>query len=81
VASRTGCVQATTIHSWHEHQPKVELFAGGMLAVVTYYFEISYDWAGARRDTAGRDMFTLVREDGRWWVVADQFSPFPGQGA
>jgi hypothetical protein len=26
----------------------------------------------------GRDMLVLVREDGRWWVVADQFSPYPG---
>jgi len=25
----------------------------------------------------GRDMFFLVRESGRWLVVADQFSPEP----
>ncbi|HEU4699421.1 MAG TPA: nuclear transport factor 2 family protein [Gemmatimonadales bacterium] len=81
VASWTGFVEATTIHYWREHAPQVELFAGGTAAVVTYYWEIGYDLAGTRRDTAGRDMFTLVREGGRWWVVADQFSPFPGAGA
>jgi hypothetical protein len=26
----------------------------------------------------GRDMFTLVKQGGRWLVVADQFSPEPG---
>jgi len=25
----------------------------------------------------GRDMMSLVNENGRWWVVADQFSPYP----
>jgi hypothetical protein len=25
----------------------------------------------------GRDMFSLVKEDGRWRVVSDQFSPYP----
>jgi len=26
----------------------------------------------------GRDMFFFVKEKGRWWAVADQFSPYPG---
>jgi len=28
----------------------------------------------------GRDLFTLVKQRGRWLVVADQFSPEPMQG-
>jgi hypothetical protein len=24
---------------------------------------------------ANRDLFVFVRENGRWWAVADQFSP------
>jgi hypothetical protein len=23
-------------------------------------------------------MLTLIREGGRWWLIADQFSPLPG---
>jgi hypothetical protein len=26
---------------------------------------------------SGRDMFFLIREQDRWWVVADQFSSTP----
>jgi hypothetical protein len=26
----------------------------------------------------GRDLMTLDKRDGRWWLVADHFSPTPG---
>lgn len=32
---------------------------------------------GHRIEQAGRDLFFLIREKGRWQAVADQFSPFP----
>jgi len=25
----------------------------------------------------GRDMFVFVKENGKWWAVANQFSPYP----
>jgi hypothetical protein len=75
LASWRQFVQATKIHRWDELQPKVRLF--GDTAVVTYYFDMSFDMDGNTIDLAGRDMYVLVRENGRWWAVADQFSNYP----
>lgn len=65
------------IHYFKEIDPKVEVFANGSAAVVVYYFEMSFDMGGKKMEISGRDMFTLAKEKGKWWVVADQFSPFP----
>jgi ketosteroid isomerase-like protein len=73
-----GFVEAAVIHYWKEIDPKIELFGDGMFAVVTYYFETSFDIGGKTMDVGGRDMMSLVKEDGRWWIVADHFSPYPG---
>jgi hypothetical protein len=67
------------IHYWRERDPKVQLYGNGQFAVVTYYYDMSYDMDGRAVTTSGRDMYTLVREGGRWWAVADQFSPRPGE--
>ncbi len=75
VAGWKGFAEAATIHRWVERDPQIELY--GDTAVVTYYFDMSFDMAGRRIDLGGRDMFVLVRENGRWWAVADQFSPYP----
>lgn len=65
----------TTIHSWKEYDHKINIF--GDAAVITYYFDISFDMSGQTINMSGRDMFTLVKENGQWWAVADHFSPFP----
>lgn len=67
---------ATRIHRWQETEPVIHVY--GDSAVVAYYFDISFEMAGQTLQTNGRDMFFLVRENGRWWAVADQFSPYPG---
>lgn len=72
-------VESTKIHYWKEKDPKVQIYGSGKFAVVTYYWEISYKMGGQTIKTAGRDMFALVKEKGKWWVVADQFSTFPNQ--
>ncbi len=69
--------QATKIHSWKETDPKIELFGNNTFAVVTYYFDMSFEMGGMTIKMGGRDMFALVNENGRWWVVADQFSAYP----
>lgn len=69
-------VEATRIHAWREVDPLVHVH--GDAAVVTYYYDIDFEMNGQRMREGGRDMFFLVREDGRWWVVADQFSSWPG---
>ncbi len=68
-------VQTTTIRRWEEREPLIQIY--GSAAVVTYYFDMSFDMNGRRIDMGGRDMFFFVKEDGRWWAVADQFSPYP----
>ncbi len=80
----TACVGAwaafaaeATIHYWKEIDPKVDVFGDGRCAVVTYYYETSFDIGGRTMTTSGRDMLFMVNEDSRWWVVADQFSGYP----
>jgi hypothetical protein len=79
VAAWKAFVEATKIHYWKEIGPKVQLYGDGKFAVVTYYWDMSYDMAGQTIKTGGRDMFALVNERGKWWVVADQFSAYPQQ--
>jgi len=49
----------------------------GEAAVVTYFYELRCRMGGAEQTLGGRDMLFLVREAGRWWAVADQFSAYP----
>ena len=79
VAGWKAFVEATKIHCWKEIDPKVQLYGDGKFAVATYYWDMSYDMAGQTINMGGRDMFALVNERGKWWVVADQFSPYPQQ--
>ena len=75
VAGWKGFAEATRIHRWQEFDPLIQVY--GDAAVVAYYYEIDFDMGGRRIEESGRDLFFLVREHGRWWVVADQFSAYP----
>lgn len=76
---RTFC-ETAVIHEWRETDHKVQLYAGGKAAVVTYLFSITFVMGGQKRTMRGRDMFFLARVGRKWLVVADQFSPEPGNG-
>lgn len=78
IASWKAFTQAAKIHHWKEIDPKVQVYGRGQFAVVTYYFDMSFEMNGHTIKMQGRDMFTFVNEDGKWLVVADQFSPNPG---
>ncbi len=65
------------IHSWKETDERVDLYSDNNVAVVTYYYTLNCVMNGQNLDLKGRDMMVLVNENGRWLVVADQFSPFP----
>jgi len=78
VAGWRGFVEAAKIHEWNETGHRVSFFCRGTCAVVAYLFTIRFTMAGQEIAMRGRDMFTLVRQGGRWLVVADQFSPEPG---
>jgi hypothetical protein len=69
--------EATKIKSWRETDQKVDLYNEGRTAIVTYYYHITFQMDRQTITTHGRDMFTLVKDGGRWWAVADQFSPNP----
>jgi ketosteroid isomerase-like protein len=75
LASWQSFARAAQIHRWEELEPDVKLH--GDTAIVTYYYDMSFDMDGETFDMGGRDMFVLVKENGRWWAVADQFSAFP----
>lgn len=66
---------ATRIHHWRETEPVIKVY--GNAAVVAYYFDMSFDMGGRTVDLGGRDMLFMVRQDGRWQAVADQFSSYP----
>jgi hypothetical protein len=61
---------------WTEVEPAIQVY--GNSAVATYYFDMSFSAGGQIIELGGRDMFFFAKEDGRWWAVADQFSPYPG---
>jgi len=75
VAGWLGFAKAATIHRWEEIEPRIDVY--GNSAVVTYYFDMSFTMGGHKIGMTGRDMFFFVKESGRWWAVANQFSPTP----
>ena len=77
VAGWRGFANAAVIHEWRETDYKVQLYAGGKCAVVTYFFSITFAMGTAEQIMQGRDMFFLVKEGRKWLVAADQFSPEP----
>ncbi|GAA5785257.1 hypothetical protein YWS52_15770 [Chitiniphilus shinanonensis] len=79
IAGWKGFAESTRIHHWHELDPVIHVY--GDAAVVAYYFDMSFDLGGRTHRSQGRDLFCFVKENGRWWAVADQFSSFPGQTA
>lgn len=76
IAGWRAFAEATHIHHWREVAPIIHVY--GNAAVVSYYYDIAFDMGGQRFEEGGRDLFFLVRENGRWWAIADQFSSYPG---
>ena len=77
VAGWRAFCEAAVIHEWKETDHKVQIYAGGKSAVVTYFFSITFMMGGQKLTMQGRDMFFLIKERRKWLVVADQFSPEP----
>lgn len=63
------------ILSWKERDMDIRVYDNA--AVVSYYYDISFEASGAVLQESGRDMFFLIKEDNRWLAVADQFSSMP----
>lgn len=75
IAGWAGFAQMAKISRWIENDPQIQLY--GNTAIVTYYFDMEFEMGGQRIQMGGRDMFVFVMENGKWWAVADQFSPYP----
>ncbi len=75
VAAWKAFANNARIHFWKEIDPVIRVY--GESAVVAYDFEMSFDMGGQTVNMGGRDMFLFVKENGKWWAVADQFSPYP----
>ena len=86
IEGRENCVKSwenftksAKIIFWKELDPKIQIYGNGMFAIVTYYFDMSFEMNGQTINMKGRDMFSLVKENGKWWIVSDQFSQYPNQ--
>jgi hypothetical protein len=75
VAGWKGFAKAAHIQRWEEIDPVIHVY--GNAAVVVYYYDMSFEMKGPAIHLSGRDMFFFVKEDEKWWVVADQFSSTP----
>ena len=78
VAAWTEYAESTKILFWETRSPRIRVY--GDAAIETYQYEMQGERDGEVLHPSGRDMVVLIREAGRWWVVADQFSPHPGGG-
>lgn len=52
------------VREFREVDPHIDVFDD--TAVVTYAFDIAYELEGKLHRETGRDLFVLVREDGKW---------------
>ncbi|MDP3563285.1 MAG: nuclear transport factor 2 family protein [Methanoregula sp.] len=77
VAGWRAFCEAAIIHEWQETNHKVQIYAGGKCAVVTYLFSITFAMGAQKMTLQGRDMLFLVKEGRTWLVAADQFSQEP----
>lgn len=75
VAGWKGFADRARIQRWQEIDPLINVY--GDCAVVAYDFEMAFEIDGQTVELGGRDLFFFVREDGKWWAVADQYSPYP----
>jgi hypothetical protein len=73
---KSFCDVAQT-HSWETLNPVIQVYGNGEFAVVSYDFAMDFTMGGQHVHMNGRDLYALVMENGRWWVVSDQFSPRP----
>lgn len=75
IAGWAGYANHYDIRRFVAQEPQVELF--GDAAVVSYYFEMEVCKDGVVSYPQGREQYFMVREHGRWWAVANQFSANP----
>lgn len=62
------------VHFAKEHDPDIQLYLNGTMAIVTFEIELQFEYDGVlTSDWKGRDVMSLKFEDGRWLITSDQF--------
>ena len=79
VASWTAFARAAKTNYFRESEPWIEV--RGDMAAAAYHYEMEFEMEGKNVRLSGRDLMVLVREGGRWQLIADHFSPDPQAGA
>ena len=63
-----------------ETDPVIQLYNNKNTAIVSYYFELVIKTPEGKIQTFfGKDMYTLIKENDRWYAVAQHYSFFPEQ--
>ncbi|MFH1279399.1 MAG: nuclear transport factor 2 family protein [Candidatus Eisenbacteria bacterium] len=75
VAAWTAYAKGTKILSWETRDRAVRVY--DRTAVVAYRYSLAGEREGERVNPRGRDLMVLIRRSGRWWLVADSFTPDP----
>ena len=65
------------INYFKEYDPIIQIYNGGKAAIAMYGYEGSFIINNQSLVLRGRDMMVFIKEDNRWQLVADQFSPMP----
>jgi hypothetical protein len=75
LAAWTTTAEKVRVISWKETDPQINIYGRNRFAIVTYHWEMEYETDGRTVRCSGRDMLSLIREHGRWWIVANQLYP------
>jgi hypothetical protein len=60
-----------------ETDPVIQLYNNNKTAIVSYYFDFVIKTPGGEIQTfLGKDMYTLINENDRWYAVAQHYSFF-----
>ncbi len=64
------------VHEVITSEPLVQLYDGNLCAVVGYHYEFRTETVAEHKPETfiGKDMYFLVREDGRWVAAAQHYS-------
>ena len=68
---------AAKVHFFSELEPRAYLSENLKSAVVIYYIDMAFNYKGEEQTFKGRDLFFLTWENGKWLIMANEYSPFP----
>lgn len=68
---------AAEVHFFKELNPIVKLSKNMSSAVVFYNIDMAFNYNGEEKTFQGRDLFFLTKEDGKWLIMANEYSRHP----